>query len=118
MVGLRARLAARGDRGAERGVTCLSWGKSIPGLARFRLHMRKTHARWRIGNANQMLASWALNLPASMLRFALQWLIAMGTVEFEFIGAHSLCLRKRNSRAKSMSKSFPILFDVKLRLNW
>ena len=60
----------------------------IPGVAGFRLHMGETGARWRIGNADEVLAGGALNLPAGVARVALQRLITIGTIEFEFVGVH------------------------------
>jgi hypothetical protein len=59
-----------------------------PGLAGFRLDVCETGAcRW-IGNADEMVASRAFNLPASIGRGALQRLIAVRTVEFEVLGIH------------------------------
>ena len=58
---------------------------SVPGL---RLDVREPGARRRIRDADEMLAGRALDLPSSELRFAFQRLIAVGTVEFEFIGSH------------------------------
>jgi hypothetical protein len=60
----------------------------VPSLAGFRLYVGEAGARRRIGNADQNLAGRALNLPAGELRFTLQRLIAVGTVEFEFIRTH------------------------------
>jgi hypothetical protein len=48
-----------------------------------------------------------LNLAPGEMRFALQRLIAVGAVEFEFVGVHSLYLDKRKRRGKSMSKVSP-----------
>ena len=59
-----------------------------PGLAGFRRHMGEPGARRRIGNADEVLAGRALNLPAGELRFALQRLVAVRTVELEFICSH------------------------------
>jgi hypothetical protein len=59
-----------------------------PGLAGFRLDMGEACARWRIGDADQVLAAWALNLPAGVAGIALQRLITVGTIEFEFIRLH------------------------------
>ena len=56
----------------------------VPGVAGFRLHVGEAGARRRIGNADKMLAGRALNLPAGVARVALQRLIAVGAVEFEF----------------------------------
>jgi hypothetical protein len=79
----------------------------IPRLAGFRFDVGKPHAGRRIGDANQVLAGGALNLPAGELGFALQRLVAVGTVEFEFVGVHSLWLNKRNRRKKNMPKFHP-----------
>lgn len=73
-----------------------------PGLAGFRLDMGEAGARWRIGNADEMVASRALNLPACVAGIALQGLVAVGTIEFEFVCAHSLPLYMRKPTAKSM----------------
>jgi hypothetical protein len=62
----------------------------VPCAAGLRLHVGETSARWRIGDANEVVAARALNLPAGELRFALQWLVTVGTVEFEFVRAHRL----------------------------
>ena len=43
-----------------------------------------------IGDADEVLAGGALNLAAGELSFALQWLIAVGTIELEFACAHGL----------------------------
>lgn len=73
-----------------------------PGLAGFRVDMGEARARRRIGNADEMVAFRALNLPASVAGIAFQGLITMGTVEFEFGVAHSLHLFMRKPTAKSM----------------
>jgi len=65
-----------------------------------------------------MLAGRALNLPAGVLRLAFERLIAVGTVEFEFVGIHRLYLPKRDRRGKRMPKNSSILFADKLRLVW
>jgi hypothetical protein len=61
-----------------------------PGLAVFRLDMGESRARRRVGNADKVVAGRALNLPSGELRFALQRLVAMGTIKFEFVGLHKL----------------------------
>ena len=73
----------------------------VPGVAGFRLDMRETGARGRIRNADEMVARRALNLPAGIARVATQRLITMGTIEFEFVGAHSLhpIMRKPGSKS-------------------
>jgi len=73
-----------------------------PSLAGFRVDMGETGARRRIGNADEMVASRALNLPARVAGIALQRLVAVGTVEFEFVRAHNLHLFMRNPAAKSI----------------
>ena len=78
-----------------------------PRLARFRRDLRKTHACGRIGYADQMLAGRTLNLPAGEMRLALQRLITVGTVEFEFVGGHGFYPHKRNPRMESMAQVFP-----------
>ena len=78
---------------------------SRPGLAVFRLDVGETGARWRIGDADEDLTGRALNLPAGKLRLALQRLIAVGTVKFEFAGVHKLIaftFIMRNPGAKSI----------------
>jgi hypothetical protein len=76
-------------------------------VAGLRIDLGKSHARRRIGDADQMLAARTLNLPAGILGFAFQRLITVGTVEFEFVRAHGLCWNKGNLPAESMSKSRP-----------
>jgi hypothetical protein len=78
-----------------------------PRLAGFRRDLRETHARGRIGNADQVLAGGALNLSAGEMRFALQRLVTVGTIEFEFGGVHSFYLHKRNPPIKSMAQVYP-----------
>jgi hypothetical protein len=53
--------------------------------------MGKAGTGGRIGNANDVLAGGALNLPAGILRLAFQRLIAMGTIKLEFIRWHRRC---------------------------
>ena len=60
----------------------------IPGTPRFRRNVGKPCSSGRIGDADQVLAGRALNLPTRELRLALQRLITVGTVEFEFACAH------------------------------
>ena len=73
-----------------------------PSLAGFRVDMGEAGARRRIGNANEMVAFRALNLPARMAGIALQRLVTVETVEFEFGVAHSLHLFMRKRTSKSM----------------
>ena len=60
----------------------------IPSAAGFRLDLREAHARRRIGDADEMLAGRALDLPAGKLRLALQRLVAVRAVKLEFICIH------------------------------
>ena len=63
---------------------------SGPGLAGFRLDMREAGTRRRVRNADEDVASGTLNLSAGMARVALQRLIAVRTIEFEFGRFHRL----------------------------
>ena len=114
MVGLLARLADRRD--SRRGNALKSPGPMgsgffafgqmrIPGVPGFRLHMGKTGAGRRIGDADEVLASRTLNLPPGVARITLQRLIAVGTVEFEFSGAHRVHPNMRKTAAKSIKKN-------------
>src|SRR5579864_9256390 len=78
-------------RGLPDGSCLVSFGHmGIPGAAGFRRDVGKSRARGWIGDADQVLARRALNLPAGVLGFAFQGLITVGTVEFEFVRAHGL----------------------------
>ena len=61
-----------------------------PGLAVLRLDVGETRASGRIGNADEVVAGRTLDLPAGELRLALQRLVAVGTIKFEFVGVHKL----------------------------
>jgi hypothetical protein len=52
--------------------------------------MRETSARGRIGDTNQVFADGALDLAARITGVALQWLVAVGTMEFESGFIHKL----------------------------
>jgi hypothetical protein len=88
----------------------------IPGAAGFRLDMRETGALRRIGDADEMLAGRALNLPAGVARVALQRLITVGTVEFEFGLAHRLHPYHAQTRRKKYIKYLFILLVERMRL--
>ena len=62
----------------------------VPSAAGLRLNLREPSARRRVWDADQNLAGRTLNLPAGELRFALQRLVAVGTVKFEFIRVHKM----------------------------
>lgn len=59
-----------------------------PSLALFRLDLGEAGAGGRIGDADEMVAGWTLNLPARELWFALQRLVAVGTIKFEIARVH------------------------------
>jgi len=87
-----------------------------PGLAGFRLDVGETGARRRTGDADEMLAGWALNLPAGVARVALQRLITVGTVEFEFIRAHKLLPHHAPTGCKKYIKNLFILLVRRMRM--
>lgn len=88
----------------------------IPCVAGFRLHVGETGARGWIGNADEMLATGALNLPPGVARVALQRLITVGTVEFEFIRAHKLHLHHAQTGRKKYMEELFILFVRQMRM--
>jgi hypothetical protein len=81
-----------------------------PGLAGFRLDVGEAGARWRIGNADEHVAGGTLNLPAGELWFALQRLVAVGAIEFEFIGVHSLHLHHAQTVGEKDMKNLVYTF--------
>ena len=60
----------------------------VPGVSRLGGNVGESSARRRIRDANQMLTGRALDLPTGEMRLALQGLVTMGTVEFEFGRCH------------------------------
>lgn len=72
----------------------------VPGMAGLRLHVRETRTGRRVGDADENVAPGTLNLPARKARVAFQRLVAVGTVEFEFV--HGLHPYVRKLTAKSM----------------
>lgn len=68
----------------------LFWRIRVPSAAGFRLDVCVTHARRRIRDPNQVFAGGALNLTACVTGVALQWLVTVGAVEFEFEFIHKL----------------------------
>jgi hypothetical protein len=88
----------------------------VPGASGLRLHLGKTHARWRIGNADEMLAGRALNLPSGELWFATQRLITVGTIEFEFRCVHRLHSNHAQTGRKKYMKDLLILFVRRMRM--
>lgn len=63
-----------------------------------------------------MLAGWALNLATGVAWIAFQGLVAVGTIEFEFSGAHRLDPYHAQTPHKKYMKEFFILFADRLRL--
>ena len=82
----------------------------------FRLDMGETNPGRRAGNANQMLARRTLNLTPCVARVALQRLIAVRTVEFEFGVVHGLHLIHAQSNPQKSEEKFCILFLLQLRM--
>ena len=62
--------------------------------------------RRRIRDADEMVARRALDLPAGELGLALQRLVAVGTVEFEFVRVHKLLLHHAPTGCKKYMKDF------------
>jgi hypothetical protein len=87
-----------------------------PGLAGFRLDVGEASARRRIGDADEMIAGRTLDLSAGMARVALQRLIAMGTVEFEFVRAHKLLSHHAPTGSIKYMKNLFILFVRRMRM--
>jgi hypothetical protein len=87
-----------------------------PSLAGFRLDVSEPGARRRVGNADEMVAGRALNLPARVAGFALQRLVAVGTVEFEFVRAHKLHQYHAPTGGKKYMKNYFILFVRRMRM--
>lgn len=88
----------------------------VPGAAGFRLDLGETGARRWIGNADEMLAGRALNLPPGVARVALQRLIAVGTVEFKFVRAHKLHPHHAQTGRKKYIKDLFILLAWRIRM--
>ena len=84
-------------------------------MPNLRLNVREPHASRGIGGADEMLAGRSLDLAAGELRIALQRLVAVRSVEFEFGCAHGLQLFMRKTRLKSFC-IIHILFLPKNRM--
>jgi hypothetical protein len=87
-----------------------------PRLAGLRLDVGESGARRRVGNADKMIAGRALDLPAGVARVALQGLVAVGTVEFEFIRTHKLLPHHAPTGLKKYMKNLFILFVRRMRM--
>ncbi len=88
----------------------------VPGASGLRLDVGKAGARRWIGNADEMLAGRALNLPPGELWFATQRLIAVGTIKLEFVGAHSLHHHHAQTGCEKYMKDLFILFVRRIRM--
>jgi hypothetical protein len=64
------------------------------------------------GDTDEVIAGRALDLRAGELRFALQRLVAMGAIEFEFVGADDPHLHHAQSGRKRQMRDFSILYAV------
>jgi hypothetical protein len=87
-----------------------------PGLTGFRFNVGETGACRRIRNADEMLAGRALNLPPGMARVALQRLIAVGAIEFEFVRVHELHQHHAQTGFEKYMKDLLILFVRRMRM--
>jgi hypothetical protein len=87
-----------------------------PGLAVFWLDMREAGARRRVWNTDEVVAGRTLNLPTGKLRFALQRLVAVGTIKFEFVCAHSLHPHHAQNCHKKYMRDFFILSVARMRM--
>jgi hypothetical protein len=77
----------------------------IPSAAGLRLDVGKARAgRW-IGNADEVIAGGTLDLATGELRFALQRLVTVRTIELEFVGIHMAFAGFRQIMRKSGAKS-------------
>ena len=76
----------------------------------FRLDLGETHARRRIGDADEMLAGRTLNLPSGELWFALQGLIAVLTIELKLGCVHKLLPHHAQTGPKKYMEELFILF--------
>jgi len=73
--------------------------------------MGEAGARWRTGDADEMLAGRALDLPSGMARIALQRLVTMGTIKFEFVGTHGRFVHPEATAGKKHAKNLFSLLD-------
>jgi len=87
-----------------------------PGLAVFRLDLGEAGAGGRIGDADEMITGRALNLPAGELRFALQRLITVGTIEFEIVCVHRLHLHHAQTGGEKDMQDLSILLVRRIRM--
>jgi hypothetical protein len=88
----------------------------VPSATGFRLDAGEAGAGGRIGDADEMLAGRALNLPPGELRFATQRLITMRTIKLEFVGVHSLHHHHAQTGRKKYMKDLFILCVRRIRM--
>jgi hypothetical protein len=88
----------------------------VPGAAGLRLDLREAGAGWRIGDADEDIAGRALDLPTGELRLALQRLIAVGTIEFKFVGVHKLHHHHAQTSCEKYMKNLFILLAGRIRM--
>lgn len=88
----------------------------VPRAAGFRLDVGETGVRRWAGNADEMLAGRALNLPAGVARVALQGLVAVVAIELEFRRAHRLHLDNAQTGRKKYIEEIFILFVRQMRM--
>jgi hypothetical protein len=89
---------------------------SGPGLAGFRLDVGEAGAWRRVRNANEMVAGRTLNLPPGELWFALQRLVAVGAIKFEFVRIHNLHHHHAQTGCEKYMKDLFILFLHQMRI--
>ncbi len=85
------------------------WQMRVPSPPRFRRNMSEPRPCGRVGNTNQMIAAGTLNLPSGVARIALQRLIAMCTIELEFVRAHNLSLIMHRFKIKASKNSHTLM---------
>jgi hypothetical protein len=78
--------------------------------------MSETSARRRIGDADEVVAGRALNLPAGELRFTFQRLVAVGTIKFEFVRVHRLHLHHAQNGREKYMQDLSILSVRRIRM--
>jgi hypothetical protein len=88
----------------------------VPRASGLRLHMREAGARRRIGDADKDIARRTLDLPAGELRLALQWLVTVRTIEFEFVRVHKLLPHHAQTGDGKYMKDLSILSVRRIRM--
>src|SRR5438552_5019801 len=81
------------------------WNKGIPGATALARHTGKTGPRRRVGDVDEVIAGWALNLSPSKLHLTLQMLLAMWAFKFEIVRGHGCakCSRRVYEHGCGMS---------------